>query len=491
MRENGAFDFRARRDRRRRQRAGWQPYAGVPPVAALSNGAVRARARLVSQFPVHAGARARTRLRRGPGVARDLSRSTWPAATRCWCCAPMPTSPRCDLRGRARACRRDGTPCVVVGARSRGGVLSRAPRRRRHDHRRVPVVRRLGARYVHRAARLALARGRLDLAQSVLLAWSGDGIGRHAAQPLPGPRRSARVQRGRCVALVRDRGVRVPAGRPRASRPPCARALLAAVASILDGYTRGTRFGIRMTDDGLLACGVPGVQLTWMDARVDGRVITPRIGKPVEVQALWINALRLAGGRLCGHAGARPRGLSRTLLERRRRLPVRCRRRRSRAGPRRPVACAPTSSSRSAACPIRWWMRRSARAIVDAVERDLLTPAGIRTLSPADPAYCGRYAGDPSRRDAAYHQGTAWPWLIGAFVDAWLRVHGDDAGTRAQARDRFLVPLQAHFAAYGLGHVGEIADGDAPHTPRGCPFQAWSVGELIRALRRTAPDASY
>ena len=120
------------------------------------------------------------------------------------------------------------------------------------------------------------------------------------------------------------------------------------------------------------------------------------------------------------------------------------------------------------------------------VQRELLTPVGLRTLEPADPDYKPRYEGSPFERDGAYHQGTVWPWLIGAFVDAWLNVNGDDDAHRAEARHRFLLPLQEHLHVAGLGHVSEIADGDPPHTPRGCPFQAWSLGELLRALARTA-----
>src|SRR5204863_5287623 len=126
-----------------------------------------------------------------------------------------------------------------------------------------------------------------------------------------------------------------------------------------------------------------------------------------------------------------------------------------------------------------------AAAIVNVVERELVTPMGLRTLAPTDPAYRGRYEGGVSERDAAYHQGTVWPWLIGPFVDAWLRVRGDDAIQHEAARRRFLAPLLDHLNAAGLGHVSEIADGDAPNAPRGCPFQAWSLGALIRSLART------
>ncbi|HEY5309276.1 MAG TPA: amylo-alpha-1,6-glucosidase, partial [Casimicrobiaceae bacterium] len=132
----------------------------------------------------------------------------------------------------------------------------------------------------------------------------------------------------------------------------------------------------------------------------------------------------------------------------------------------------------------------TARAVVATVERELLTPTGLRTLARGDPAYKPRCEGGVAERDSAYHQGTVWPWLIGAFVDAWLDVNGDDDARRAEARHRFLAPLQDHLEVAGLGHVSEIADGDPPYTPRGCPFQAWSLGELIRALARTAPAAS-
>jgi glycogen debranching enzyme len=121
-----------------------------------------------------------------------------------------------------------------------------------------------------------------------------------------------------------------------------------------------------------------------------------------------------------------------------------------------------------------------AAAIVATVERELWTPMGLRSLAPGEPGYAGRYEGPPHLRDAVYHQGTVWPWLLGPFVDAWLRVHCRGAGRRAEAEARFVAPLRAHLQQAGLGHVSEIADGDPPHAPRGCPWQAWSLGELIR-----------
>jgi glycogen debranching enzyme len=121
--------------------------------------------------------------------------------------------------------------------------------------------------------------------------------------------------------------------------------------------------------------------------------------------------------------------------------------------------------------------------VVDLIEARLLTPLGLRTLAPDDPGYVGRYAGNRVQRDGAYHQGTVWPWLAGPFVEAWLRVRDGSAAARAEADARFLAPLRAHLGVAGLGHVSEVADGDAPHTPGGCPFQAWSLGELLRAER--------
>jgi glycogen debranching enzyme len=121
-----------------------------------------------------------------------------------------------------------------------------------------------------------------------------------------------------------------------------------------------------------------------------------------------------------------------------------------------------------------------ARRIVDAVEERLLTSVGLRSLAPDDPAYVPQYRGGIRERDAAYHQGTVWPWLIGPFVEAWVRVRGGAAGAKREARERFLEPLLTHLDAAGLGHISEIADGDPPHAPRGCPFQAWSVGEALR-----------
>jgi glycogen debranching enzyme len=124
-----------------------------------------------------------------------------------------------------------------------------------------------------------------------------------------------------------------------------------------------------------------------------------------------------------------------------------------------------------------------ARRVVDAVEQHLLTPVGLRSLAPGEPGYAARYEGDSSDRDAVYHQGTVWPWLIGPFVEAWVRVRGNTNAARREARTRFVEPLLAHLQTAGLGHASEIADAEPPFAPKGCPFQAWSLGELLRLDR--------
>src|SRR5262249_38996349 len=121
-----------------------------------------------------------------------------------------------------------------------------------------------------------------------------------------------------------------------------------------------------------------------------------------------------------------------------------------------------------------------ARAIVDKVEERLVTPLGLRSLAAGEPNYAPRYSGGVRERDGAYHQGTVWPWLMGPFIEAWVRVRGSTAEVKREAKMKFLDPLLAHLDQAGIGHLPEIADGDAPHTPRGCFFQAWSVAEALR-----------
>ncbi len=332
---------------------------------------------------------------------------------------------------------------------------------------------------------LCLATGRLDDARAILLEWAG--LVSEGMLPNYFPDGGAVPEYNSVdaslwyIVAVWDYLAACKAVRRRIIRKDLER-LHAAVDAILTGYARGTRFGIHADEDGLLFAGQHGVQLTWMDAKVGDWVVTPRIGKPVEVQALWINALRI--GTEFNPAWRKLADLAQTSFNRRfwnaendnlydiidvEFQPDRV-----------DGSLRPNQIFAVGGLPFLLLGRERASSVVRAVEQELLTPLGLRTLSPVDPNYQPRYVGGVRERDGAYHQGTAWPWLIGPFVEAWLRVNGATAENMVEARRRFLEPLHAHLEVAGLGHVSEIADAEAPHTPRGCPFQAWSLGELIR-----------
>jgi predicted glycogen debranching enzyme len=257
--------------------------------------------------------------------------------------------------------------------------------------------------------------------------------------------------------------------------------LFPALEEIIDWHLRGTRYGIKADPlDHLLRAGEPGVQLTWMDAKIGDWVVTPRIGKPVEINALWLNAA-VTMTRFC------------RLL-------------------RRPCAAYDSLARHIRASFLRFWNEKAQclydvldgpngnddtlrpnqifavslpecaltaaqqRAVVDTVARELLTSHGLRSLAPGHRDFIGHYGGSPRERDAAYHQGTTWGWLVGPFALAHLRVYQDPV-----AAAQFLAPFADHLRVHGLGSISEIFDGSAPFTPRGCIAQAWSVAEILRA----------
>ena len=265
--------------------------------------------------------------------------------------------------------------------------------------------------------------------------------------------------------------------------------LYSVLREIIAAYTRGTRAGIGLDpQDGLLRAGEQAegrtpTYLTWMDARLHDRVFTPRVGKPVEVNALWIQALELMAGWAPGmgddpvpyqDAADRARssfaarfwseegGYLFDLID----------------GPNGDDARLRPNQLFALALATPLVPGDQARRALAAVTLHLLTPYGLRTLSPGDPEYRGRCEGDQARRDSAYHQGTAWPWLLGVYVDAYRVLEG-----QVPDLDRILEPFIEHLREAGLGTVSQIFDGDAPHTPRGCIAQAWSVGELLRLAR--------
>jgi predicted glycogen debranching enzyme len=256
---------------------------------------------------------------------------------------------------------------------------------------------------------------------------------------------------------------------------------------IIDFHIRGTRYNIKAEENGLLHAGAPGVQLTWMDAKIGDWVVTPRKGKPVEIQALWYNALRIMEDLAArvkddehrkkyshlsslasetfnrifwnGDAQCLYDVVDGDLLDRSIR-------------PNQIFAVSLHHSMLSA---------ERARAVVETVERELLTPVGLRTLSATDPQYRGTYQGDQRSRDSAYHQGTVWPWLLGPFISAYVKVNGGSAQSRSRAHD-LLRGIEKHLTEAGVGQISEIFDGDVPHHPRGCFAQAWSVAEVLRVL---------
>jgi glycogen debranching enzyme len=260
------------------------------------------------------------------------------------------------------------------------------------------------------------------------------------------------------------------------------RELWPTLQQIIDWHVKGTRYNIKLDPvDGLLGGGEAGVQLTWMDAIVGDHVITPRIGKPVEVNALWHNALvaMAAFASRIGEpateyeqrAAAAANGFGRfwnaaagycyDVLD----------------GPDGHDAALRPNQLLAVSLTGSLLEDSQQQAVVDACAHALLTSHGLRSLAPTDPAYVGRYEGDQGHRDAAYHQGTVWAWLIGPFVHAHLRVYRDPVAAR-----RFLLPFSDHLTASGLGSVSEIFDGDAPFAPKGCIAQAWSVAEVLRAF---------
>jgi len=265
--------------------------------------------------------------------------------------------------------------------------------------------------------------------------------------------------------------------------------MLPILQDIVRHHLEGTRFGIKVDPrDGLLTQGAEGYQLTWMDAKVGDWVVTPRRGKAVEINALWYNALCLLAGWLrdagnpeaadiAGHAERARQSFNRRFWH-------------DKGSCLYDIVDGENGDDASfrpnqifaisLTHPVldrKHWAK-----IVDAVEAKLLTPFGLRSLAPDEPDFKPRYFGDLRARDAAYHQGTVWAWLIGPFIDAWLKVHPDE---RDKARG-FLAAFEPHLAEAGIGSISEVFDAEPPFTPRGCIAQAWSVAEVLRCLVKTA-----
>jgi predicted glycogen debranching enzyme len=495
--ENNAFGFEPER---RSDRLVWHPYAGIPAVHVVSNADYQHRPEWYRNF------RYDEELARGLDAMEDLA---------------SPGIFRWDL-GQA-----DASLIVAAGPDAEEAL---PPGTNPHEftarlHARENVRRSRFTSSLHRAADaylvtrgsgktivagypwftdwgrdtfialrgICLATDRIDEARRILLEWSGaisEGMlpNRFLDRGDAPEFNSVDASLWFVIAIydLFDAAVRAGVDIAESDR----RTLEGAVDAILTGYARGTRFGIHLDDDGLLAAGVPGVQLTWMDAKVGDQVITPRIGKPVEIEALWLNALWLAGRRqpkwralfTRGEAAFQQRFWNEAAGALYDVVDVDHER-----GTVDPLF-RPNQIFALGGLPVVLVSAARAQQAINAVEARLWTPIGLRSLAPDEPGYIGTYGGGVVSRDGAYHQGTVWPWLLTAFVDAWVRVRGGGATVKEQARKRFLAPLLRHLEEHGLGHIAEIADGDLPHSPNGCPFQAWSVGEALRLDRIVLVD---
>jgi predicted glycogen debranching enzyme len=326
---------------------------------------------------------------------------------------------------------------------------------------------------------LTLATGRVDIARQILLAFSELVDGGMLPNNFPdaggAPQYNSIDAALWFFEAVRQYFAATKDGRTLLQLFPI-------LGEIIDAHVKGTRYNIRVdASDGLLAGGTPDVQLTWMDAKVGNWVVTPRTGKAVEVNALWINALETMAefAKLLARPGEgyeklsakakknfqkfwnEERGCCYDVVD----VP----------GQENDATLRPNQLF-AVSLPVSPLSEDQQRAVVDTCAKHLLTSYGLRSLAPGEPGYKGTYAGGPRDRDAAYHQGTVWGWLLGPFVLAHLRVYGDP-----EEAMRFLEPLGISVHMYGLGTLGEIFEGDSPFTPHGAIAQAWTVGEVLRA----------
>jgi len=334
---------------------------------------------------------------------------------------------------------------------------------------------------------LALATGRPDEAAGILRTWAGlvrDGLLPNLFPEAGGGEpayHSADAPLWFVHALAEHEAA--------TGGPALALEVRSAVEAILAAYRDGTRFGIGLDpSDGLVRAGEGDVQPTWMDAKVDGVPITPRHGKPVEIQALWVNALRHAA-RWAALAGADEVAAEHAALATRAETAFRDRFRHPDIpwladvvdGPAGDDLALRPNQLLALSLPYPLVDQATARGVLDAVERHLLVPGAVRSLAPFEPGYCRSFQGPPAVRDAAYHQGTAWTWLLGPWIEALARFRGVEA-----ARAALGGALEALDPA-GTGAVPELLEPEPPHEPRGCPWQAWGVAELLRLRRRLGP----
>lgn len=487
--ENPVFGFERKTDG---EQTVWHPYPGIPAIVSLSNGEYSHQPDWYRNF-IYGEEKSRgldfTEDLASPGrFSWDISReeAIWILSTEAinTCSLPNGVSANQCLESLRKAERKRRQVFPSLLRRSADAYLVR-----RGDGKTIiagyPWFTDWGRDTFIALRGLCLATGRLDDAGAILVQWSGTAS--EGMLPNRFPDRGEQLEYNSVDAslwyiiavhefLDRAKKRRLTGFSHVQSQ------LQAAIEEILTGYAKGTRYGIRLDDDALLAAGEPGVQLTWMDAKVGDWVVTPRIGKPVEVQALWLNALRIGSQFSPRWKEFYVRGIesfrNRYWNEDRGYLydVIDVDHKRGCVD----GSLRPNQIFAVGGLPTALLEDNRAEKVVAAVESRLWTPLGLRSLAPGEPGYASRYEGGVRERDGAYHQGTVWPWLLGAFIEAWVRVKGKTQEAKQQARQKFFDPFLRHLQEAGLGHVSETADGDPPHTPRGCPFQAWSVGEALR-----------
>jgi predicted glycogen debranching enzyme len=469
------------------ERVTWTPYDGLPAVSAISNGRYMPQPEWYRNFRYH------EETARGLDDVEDLA---------------SPGVFAFDLSHRHAAMLLTTGPNEPRGAQRAALAVERIFERERERRTFPSVLHRAADSYMVRRGAgktivagypwftdwgrdtfisirgLCIATGRLAEARDILLAWAGavsEGMLPNRFPDQGGAPEYNSVDASLWYAIAVHDFLTTADRVGFDVAPADQRALRSAVDAILEGYARGTRYGIRADTDSLLACGAPGVQLTWMDSKIRDWVVTPRSGKPVEIQALWLNALWAAGHWTDRWQAMLAAGTS----------AFRARFWNAADGclfdvvdvdhepGRVDASLRPNQILAVGGLPLSLLDGPCAARVVDAVESRLLTPMGLRSLAPGSPGYAPRYEGNGAERDARYHQGTVWPWLTGPFVEAWLRAHGSSEGNRQEARRRFIGPL-LELAARTGGQLPEIADAEPPHTARGCPCQAWSVAEVLR-----------
>jgi len=334
---------------------------------------------------------------------------------------------------------------------------------------------------------LLLARGEYQLAEKVFLRWSGvlkhglipnriNDVNQHEYNSVDGALWY--------IISLSEFLSEVGPALSQASR----KKLKEAGCEIIHSFIQGTIYNIKCDQDGLLQAGEEGVQLTWMDAKCGDTVFTPRIGKPVEVQALWLNALKLFS-RFFSEKEAElihqlfEKGVN-SFQEKFWNSKLGCcfdvvdvNHEKGRVDD----SVRPNMLFAAGGLPVNILSQEQSELVVHICEKELFTPAGIRSLSPEHPDYVGVYQGGVWERDSSYHQGTGWYWLVGPFVEAWAKARDPELGVKVkdEARKKFVEPLLVKSEENG-GHLPELSDGDSPFNPKGCPFQAWSLAEILR-----------